>query len=1559
MVTRRDQNEFARLERQIKELKAQARAGSKAMSDMSRTVAGSSGGWSRATTAVQTFGRHIASIPGHLVNLGKNIQWTGRQLEFRFSLPLIAAGVAVTRWAFENEKAATTLKKVYGDLSMTTGQVTAETNALRRGWELLSNQFGVSQKDVIDLAAQWAQAGSSGSGLLERTKSTLEAMIVTELDATQATQGLIVLTQAYGLAASGSAKGAMDLKKALALINVVENETAISTAGIIEVFEKTGGIAHTAGVSIRELTAMAAAMVPVAGSASEAGTFLKTAIQSIVAPTDVARGVLEDLGFATMDAAWNSKTFTERLTDLSKVFEDLTEPQKLQAANDLFGVRQASRGILLLKDWANAQGVAQKALAATVDEEANAQKMRDEIEIFLKSSPQAFSIAMNSIKNSLTAVMIPLLPTFVSIADAIASVADSFNDLNPSTRQWILSGLAILAISGPIISYLGAFLTLFGSVGVVLRIAATAVLGFLGLFLPSMAATTAAAVTATASVDGLTVSVVAAETAAAAGAGGGFLLLAAKFALIAAAIAGLVLVIWKYHDQIRRGLGAIARSFLSFFQAVIRIVSAGAKKVYEWMSYLNPFARHSPSLVEQVDKGIDFIINKYAMLEGMGGSLHNAADAYRDFLDATQSARQGFEDADFAELRDAVAEIIPEAVGALDNLRAKVKELTGSLGPLEAAIEAQRKVVKDWEAALEAMDTKIDEANNLLDSLRDNASSISDALSAARDRLQDLASTPITGMRAMSDEIFENEMAIKRLQLAIMDLEDSGVEVEDLTNQFALLNGQIEGLRGKEKDLRMAGAGSDVLGPIRGQIAVMDAQRRAMGNGVTGSGPSAELKRMRDELEKLQRAGQRLNLEKDLKFDPLTRQIDLMINGMQELPFDEIVAGIQNEKGQIAKLTAEWDQANAAVRDQEAIVKSLQRERDTMVKGLDVERAKLDELEQTYDDITSAIGEMTRAMEEFGASAKAAKAAADAAGSSLTDLPGDFATADFGGGIGREGDLSDIEALIKSWEDGLKTKIDPFKAFREKWDELKNWFRARGSDVMDMLRPVIDAFRSVNWGGMWDGFRSAATAVGDFLTGVWQNQIGPALDWVGEKFGQVWGAIRGMLDPIAAEMSNWGQVISDVWFLIGKAAEVAWTLVGQHIWNALTTIGGWIRDIFGHVVEFFRENGDEILIVVRSVWDMLWGITKNTFELIGGVISGSLETIRGVIHTITSLIKGDWGEVWEGIKTTLHGVWTIIYSIVKNVMDSIWTIIESTGDSIGALWDLLWGGLKLALKSVWSTMLTGVKSAVNLIVDVINKLVEGINWVIGKVPGVGGSVIPYIGHWEGDTSLPGFARGGALPAQVGAGFMTNGPRAIVGEGNPMHPEFVIPTDPSYRGNAMKLLSQLMGQMGLARGGQIPQYGIGGIIDAGIAIGQGIADATDAAMGAARSAAVTVAMQPFLKTFDMMLGAIPGGGMTDIFKQMANNLKNDVYNALKGTPKGANGFLINPTPGGTLIRAGEAGRREALVPLPDNFRPGQGGGGGAVIINGDLVFPNVTDGDDAKAFIDNLRNLTGK
>jgi TP901 family phage tail tape measure protein len=214
---------------------------------------------------------------------GNQLQWTGRQLQYNWTLPILASGTAMGAWALANEKATKRVAKVYGDLQLPqeigTDGVQRELDALSKSFVQLSNRYGQAQSEVINIAADWAAAGASGVALAKDTEISLKAMVLGEMDATEATSALISIQAQYGLSAEG-------LSDTLNELNIVENQTGISMQGLIEGFERTAGVARNAGIGTGELAAMLAAMVPAAGSAANAGNGLRTIISRLLAPTN-------------------------------------------------------------------------------------------------------------------------------------------------------------------------------------------------------------------------------------------------------------------------------------------------------------------------------------------------------------------------------------------------------------------------------------------------------------------------------------------------------------------------------------------------------------------------------------------------------------------------------------------------------------------------------------------------------------------------------------------------------------------------------------------------------------------------------------------------------------------------------------------------------------------------------------------------------------------------------------------------------------------------------------------------------------------------------------------------------------------------------------------------------------------------------------------------------------------------------------------------------------------------------------------------------------------------
>lgn len=414
-----------------------------------------------------------ASSIMRMQKFGNQLQWTGRMLQYNFTLPLLAAAAASTYWALNQEKEFTHVAKVYGDTQAAAAQFrkemglgqkaaedlaeaykTDELEALDKAFTAISNHYGVQKTEVLQVAGAWAAAGASGRDLAESVNATMKAIIIGDMDAAQATKALISVQAQYNF-------NTKELNGTLATFNSIENSTAVSMSDLIVAFEKSAGVARSAGIEARQLAAYVAALVPASGSAATAGNALKTIISRLVAPTKETTQVLDHLGFSVKDAGWQSATVTEQLQLLAEQFQTMGKKAQGAAASVIASRWQVNRFDILMKQIVDDTGNYAKALQSSKDQGESFTRMQDELNTVLESNPRKLQRMWVMLQNAMVDVVQPLIPFIIYLAGEVADLAQAFANLDPHAQKLILFLLTLLASVGPIVRYMGALTTLF------------------------------------------------------------------------------------------------------------------------------------------------------------------------------------------------------------------------------------------------------------------------------------------------------------------------------------------------------------------------------------------------------------------------------------------------------------------------------------------------------------------------------------------------------------------------------------------------------------------------------------------------------------------------------------------------------------------------------------------------------------------------------------------------------------------------------------------------------------------------------------------------------------------------------------------------------------------------------------------------------------------------------------------------------------------------------------------------------------------------------------------
>lgn len=792
--------------------------------------------------------------------------------------------------------------------------------------------------------------------------------------------------------------------------------------------------------------------------------------------------------------------------------------------------------------------------------------------------------------------------------------------------------------------------------------------------------------------------------------------------------------------------------FVDTLKSIVRLVQRAGQAVYKAFSYMNPFAHHSPSLVENVTKGMAVVTDQFSDASGqIQKDMRSSYAAILKFGSATSGLELNTKVGQMqkADTQETIRSADPsgQALGAYNALDASVQRLTAHQEDLTRSIVRQQGVIDGLNATLKQADAAIDAMGDQLDSLQKVADATSDALAKAKDQLEYYANAPIKGMRAMSDAIFENEMAQKRLTLEIMKLEDAGDSVDSVADKFSKLQGEIENLSGQRRDLQLSGAGSDILATYDKMIADLKAQQ-----GDTASGHVAEIDKLNDSLDSLKRKGEMLDLENSLQFDPLTRQIDQMVNSEKELDFATITAGITTYKAQVDSLTIANDAANAAVTAQQAAIDGATAARDALAGRIENEEARLSALNTTYDQVGTAISTAEEAMSNITSSAdfmnqkneearqalddakNAADAAADAVdglGDSMEDLGEGFEIPPLNAeeletSIDEiaDGLTKDIEGMFSGWGDKIE---EFFKNLWGKhiWPELKKLGPKISEFIMNLPGELTSAgMYLIGW---FAGL--AVRIVAGFFVGLYKlgektveavaGARDAAIAWVrGGGLGRIW-------DSIGEFFSNPPTIAGALTALAGVGGDLLMGLLNG-IGSAFGGIWDWIYEYMVRpLVDGFKEG-----LGIQSPSTVFAGFGG---DIVMGLLNGLVNTIAVVLNWFAGLpglifaAIGDLGGmIGQKFSGAMQWIRDRLPEWASAALQWFQDLPGQIGQKLGALWDKISDPFTGAFDRVttklteWKDKIVGIfeslPGAIGSAISTIGDHVKGpVNWVIREV----------------------------------------------------------------------------------------------------------------------------------------------------------------------------------------------------------------------------------------------------
>ncbi|MFD0078238.1 phage tail tape measure protein [Streptomyces sp. NPDC127166] len=387
----------------------------------------------------------------------------------------------------------------------------------------------------------------------------------------------------------------------------------------------------------------------------------------------------------------------------------------------------------------------------------------------------------------------------------------------------------------------------------------------------------------------------------------------------------------------------------------------------------------------------------------------------------------------------------------------------------------------------------------------------------------------------------------------------------------------------------------------------------------------------------------------------------------------------------------------------------------------------------------------------------------------------------------------------------------------------------------DTFRAIVQAAWAgiqAGWSVLWnsvlkpgfDALMIAVQAIGAAAAWLWNTILSPVFSAIGLAARVLFAILATILiAPLMILFNALGALAGWLWDAAIKPAFDAIGAAGAWLWNsvlkpAFDAIGAGAMWLWNNGIKPAFDQARLIFQALGVIASWLWNsVIGPVFRWIGDKamwlwtngVKPAFEAFKLGLQTLGD--KGKW--LWTNIIQPVFG-WIgdkaswLYDKAIKPAFDNVKRAI--------ALVSVAFDVAKVAIGKAWDKVADLAKKPVNFILEWV--YTKGIKKVWDGVAGfVGLDPLPAAPKLlaAGGTVGPGW--GPAAPMQV------NRPTAIVGEGNPNHPEYVIPTDPKYRGRALSLWqaagTQLMADGGII-GGAVDWLGgaakkIGGAVMSGV------------------------------------------------------------------------------------------------------------------------------------------------
>lgn len=348
----------------------------------------------------------------------------------------------------------------------------------------------------------------------------------------------------------------------------------------------------------------------------------------------------------------------------------------------------------------------------------------------------------------------------------------------------------------------------------------------------------------------------------------------------------------------------------------------------------------------------------------------------------------------------------------------------------------------------------------------------------------------------------------------------------------------------------------------------------------------------------------------------------------------------------------------------------------------------------------------------------------------------------------KDGTISRITEMYNSvvqWFQNLwnnvTTKVTSIKnSVVGKFTELKN---GAINIIMNMVSPILQPFLRI-----YEGTARRMGQLRDIVVQLFRIMLAAvvaAVTTLYNKTVQIFTNVYNRIASIVTNVYNWvknrfinlrDSVVNTITNLYNRAS-----VIFTNVYNRVSSIVGRLRD---WVVKRFNNLRDRVVTTITNlynrasqiftnIYNRVASIVQNLYNRVKSIFDRLYNTVRNIFNNVRNFVTRLWNNIRDRVANTANNLWTRVKNTFNNLKRGTQNIFNSVKTYLTNKWNEiknsvtgvasdLWSGVKGTFNNMKEGLSNIIDEIVGFIDDMVdgvkkglNKLIDGVNFVAGKI----------------------------------------------------------------------------------------------------------------------------------------------------------------------------------------------------------------------------------------------------